>query len=108
MPVRCGSTYGSFTTVSNTAVMSVITLPHQSCEISSTNFWPKPVEPRGFGATTIQPCAAQSDGFQRFDHASAQSLCGPPWMRNTTGYFFVGSNCGGSIIQYCTLAPAAP
>ena len=40
-----------------------MTLPPQSPEISSTNFWPKPVEPRGFGATTTQPCAAHSDGI---------------------------------------------
>ena len=32
---------------------------------ASTNFWPKPVEPRGFGRTTTYPCAAQSCGFQR-------------------------------------------
>ena len=59
--LSCASTYGSFTTASNTASRSVITLPPQSCVISSTNFWPKPNEPRGFGATTTQPCAAQSD-----------------------------------------------
>ena len=47
-----------------------MTLPAQSCVISSTNFWPKPVEPRGFGAATTQPCAAHSDGFHRYDHAS--------------------------------------
>ena len=44
----------------------------------STNFWPKPVDPRGFGAATTQPCAAQSDGFQRDDHASSHAPCGPP------------------------------
>ena len=27
-----------------------MTFPPQSPEISSTNFWPKPVEPRGFGS----------------------------------------------------------
>ena len=67
-----------------------MTLPAQSCEISSTNFWPNPVEPRGFGAATTQPCAAHSAGFHRVDHASPQAPCGPPWIRNTTGYFFDG------------------
>src|SRR4051812_2726185 len=85
-----------------------MTLPHQSCDISSTNFWPKPVEPRGLGAATIQPCAAHSDGFHRLDHASAQSPCGPPCSMKTTGYFFVGSKCGGLSSQYCTSVPLAP
>ena len=77
-----------------------MTLPPQSCEISSTNFWPKPVEPRGFGAATTQPCAAQSAGFHRYDHASSHAPCGPPWMRNTTGYFVEASKFGGLISQY--------
>src|SRR5438876_4578445 len=78
IPVRCGSTNENFATASTTALRSTMTLPHQSCEISSTNRWPKPVEPRGFGAATIQPCAAHSAGFQREDHESPQSPCGPP------------------------------
>src|SRR5213595_2485139 len=85
-----------------------MTLPPQSCEMSSTNFWPKPVDPRGFGAATTQPCAAHSDGFQRYDHASSHAPCGPPWIRNTTGYFFDASKSGGLISQYCTGAPPAP
>ena len=83
-----------------------MTLPPQSPLISSTNFWPKPVDPRGFGATTTQPCAAQSDGFQRADQPSSHAPCGPPWMRKTTGYFFAGSNAGGFTSQYWTRAPA--
>ncbi len=78
MPMRVESVNGSFATAFTTASMSVMTLPPQSLEISSTNFWPNPVEPRGFGAATTQPCAAQSDGFQRVDHASSHAPCGPP------------------------------
>src|SRR3954451_1415487 len=108
MPCRFASTYGSLTTALKTASRSSITLPAQSCVISSTNFWPNPVEPRGLGAATTQPCAAHSDGFQREDQASPQSPCGPPWMRNTTGYFFDASKFGGLISQYCTGVPPAP
>src|SRR5437016_3190682 len=100
MPSRVASAYGSFETASNTASMSVITLPHQSCEIASTNGWPNPVEPRGLGAATTHPCAAHSDGFHRDDHASSHAPCGPPWIRNTTGYFFAGSKPGGLSSQY--------
>src|SRR6188768_1918941 len=102
------STYGGLTTALKTASRSVMTLPAQSCVISSTNLCPNPVEPRGFGAATTHPCAAQSDGFQRVDHASSHAPCGPPWMRKTTGYFFAGSNAGGLINQYCTGVPPAP
>src|SRR5690242_16075698 len=76
--------------------------------MSSTNFWPNPVEPRGLGAATTQPCAAQSDGFQRYDHASSHAPCGPPWIRKTTGYFFDASKFGGLISQYWTGVPPAP
>src|SRR6478672_5739530 len=106
--MRFASTFGDFATASNTALKSPMTLPHQSCEIWSTNFCPKPVDPRGFGAATIQPCAAQSAGFQRFDHPSGQSPWGPPCSRKTTGYFFDASKLGGVRYQYCTFAPAAP
>src|SRR5688572_28328678 len=85
-----------------------MTLPPQSCEISSTNVWPKPVEPRGFGAAITQPCAAQSAGFQRYDHASSHAPCGPPRIRNTTGYFLEASNAGGLSNQYWIGAPPAP
>src|SRR5262245_33940401 len=85
-----------------------MTLPPQSCETSSRNLWPKPVEPRGLGAATTQPWAAQSCGFQRYDHASSHAPCGPPWIRKTVGYLFEGSKSGGLISQYCTFAPAAP
>src|SRR4029079_10628798 len=108
MPIRDTSTLGDLETTLTTAFRSVIALPHQSCEISSTNFCPKPVDPRGFGAATIQPCDAHSAGFQRFDHPSAQSPCGPPCSRKTTGYFFPGSKPGGVSSQYCTGVPPAP
>src|ERR1035438_6455850 len=85
-----------------------MTLPPQSPEISSTNFWPKPVDPRGFGATTTQPCAAHRLSHHRNDQPSSHAPCGPPWTRKTTGYFFAGSKAGGLISQYCTRAPAAP
>src|SRR3954466_6934296 len=100
MPMRALSTNGCLATESNTAFRSAIALPPQSPEISSTNFWPKPVEPRGLGAATTQPCAAHSEGFQRADQASSHAPCGPPWMRNTTGYFFDGLKPGGLISQY--------
>jgi hypothetical protein len=58
--------------------MSVIALPPQSCEISSTKRWPKPVDPRGFGAAITQPCAAHNAGFHRVDQASFHAPCGPP------------------------------
>ena len=98
--MRPASANGIFATAANTASRSPITFPPQSPLISSTNFCPNPVEPRGFGAATTQPCAAQSDGFQRDDHASSHAPCGPPWMRNTTGYFFAGSKSGGLSSQY--------
>src|ERR1017187_3424443 len=108
IPWRDASTNGIFTTASKTASRSTMTLPPQSPEISSTNFWPKPVDPRGFGATTTQPCAAHRLSHQRNDQPSSHAPCGPPWMRKTTGYFFAGSKAGGLISQYCTRAPPAP
>src|SRR5215510_493543 len=100
MAVRCAATYGNFTTASNTAFRSVMTLPHQSCEISSTNFWPKPNDPRGLGAATTQPCDAHSIGFHRYDQPSSHAPCGPPWIKKTVGYFFAGSKLGGFSSQY--------
>src|SRR5579859_6493041 len=100
MPCFVGSTYGSLMTASKTALRSVMALPAQSCEIASTNVWPKPNEPRVLGAAMTHPCAAQSAGFQRYDHASPHSPCGPPWIMNTTGYFFDASKPGGLRIQY--------
>src|SRR5438876_12300530 len=100
MAVSCGSTNGSFVTASNTALRSTMTLPHQSCEISSTNFWPKPNDPRGFGAATTQPCDAHNSGFHRYDQPSSQAPCGPPWIIKTVGYFFDASKFGGFSTQY--------
>src|SRR3954469_12421189 len=85
-----------------------MTLPPQSCEISSTNFWPKPNDPRGFGATITQPWAAHNAGFHRYDHASSHAPCGPPWSRKTIGYFLVGSKPDGRRTQYWIGTPPAP
>ena len=56
----------------------LMTLPPQSCVISSTNLCPNPNDPRGFGATMTHPCAAHSDRFHRDDQASFHAPCGPP------------------------------
>src|SRR5918999_3557857 len=100
MAIRVESVNGSLATSLKTASRSTITLPPQSPEISSTNFWPKPVDPRGFGAMITHPCAAQRAGLQRYDQASSHAPCGPPWIRKTTGYFLVLSNVGGLLSQY--------
>ena len=34
-------------------------------------------------------------------------LAGPPWMRNLTGYFLLGSKDGGLIRKPWTLVPSA-
>src|SRR3989442_338816 len=108
MPRRLASTNGIPATAVTTASMSVITLPPQSYEISSTNFWPKPNEPRGFGAAITHPCAAQSAGFHLEDHASLHAPCGPPWIRKTVGYFRDGLKSVGLSSQYWTGVPPAP
>ena len=92
-----------------TAATTRVDLGHDAArpvaaEIRSTIAWPKPVDPLGFGAATTQPCAAHSDGFQRVDQASPHAPCGPPWIRNTTGYFLDGSKFGGLISQVLDLA----
>src|ERR1700722_7985592 len=51
---------------------------------------------------------ANSSGFQRKLQSSPQAPCGPPWMRNFTGYFFVASKLGGLTRKPCTLSPCAP
>src|SRR5687767_6617866 len=84
-----------------------MTRPPQSMVMRSTMSCPKVVEPLGFGAATTQPCAAHNDGFQRVDHASPQTPCGPPWMRKTIGYLRDESKFGGFSSQYWTLPPAA-
>src|SRR5579862_6268700 len=51
---------------------------------------------------------ANSSGFQRYDQSSPQAPCGPPWMRNFTGYFFEASKFGGLIRKPSILSPFAP
>src|SRR5678810_369555 len=103
MPRWLASTNGIRDTASTTASISTIALPPQSWETSSTNFCPKPVDPRGFGAAITQPCAAHSAGFHRDDHASDHAPCGPPWIRNTVGYLRDASKFGGLSSQYLSL-----
>jgi len=43
----------------------LVGLTAQSPLISSMNFWPYPVEPRGLGMTTTNPAAAKTWAFQR-------------------------------------------
>src|ERR1019366_3543221 len=57
---------------------------------------------------TTYPLAAKSSGFQGYDQSSPQAPCGPPWMRNFTGYFFEGSKFGGLTRKPSTLSPFAP
>src|ERR1051325_6547303 len=97
--------------------------PPQSRLISSTNFWPKPVLPRGFGSASTYPFEAQSSGFQRYDQEFMKAPCGPPCAQNTSGYFFVtfasvsllpagvvppAENVGGLMIHIWTCVPPAP
>src|SRR4051794_4084099 len=76
--------------------------------MSSMNACPYPVEPRGLIITITYPLAANSSGFHRYDHESPQAPCGPPWMRNFTGYFFAASKSGGFTMKPSTFFPAAP
>src|SRR5580704_9863065 len=52
--------------------------------------------------------AAKSSAFQRKDQSSPQAPCGPPWMRNFTGYFLLASKLGGLTRKPWTLSPLAP
>jgi hypothetical protein len=64
--MRLPSAYGKLvTTWSATAIISSNARPPQSPLISSMNFWPYPVDPRGFGITTTYPAAANTCAFQR-------------------------------------------
>src|SRR5260370_27912100 len=72
------------------------------------NFCPYPVEPWKLIMMTTYPLAAKSSGFQRYDQSSPHAPCGPPWMRNFTGYFLVGSKFGGLTRKPWTLSPCAP
>src|ERR1700761_5940889 len=102
MKLKCCSAYSSpFIRSSNGR-------PPQSPDTSSRNFCPYPVDPRGLIITTTYPFAANSSGFQRYDHASPQAPCGPPWMRNLTGYFLEGSKFGGLMRNPWTFVSFAP
>src|ERR1039458_9359005 len=59
--------------------------------MASMNFCPYPVEPWKLIMMTTYPFAANSSGFQRKLQSSPQAPCGPPWMRNFTGYFLPAS-----------------
>src|ERR1700691_4501896 len=52
--------------------------------------------------------AAKSSAFQRKLQSSPQAPCGPPWMRNFTGYFLLGSKFGGLTRKPWTLSSWAP
>src|SRR6266566_9343659 len=88
--------------------------PPQSPLMASMNFCPYPVEPWKLIMMTTYPelCdavgAANSSAFQRYDQSSPQAPCGPPWMRNFTGYFLLASNFGGLTRKPWTLSPLAP
>src|SRR5579872_1288230 len=82
--------------------------------MASMNFCPYPVEPWKLIMITTYPDGcdevgdANSSGFQRYDQSSPQAPCGPPWMRNFTGYFFEASKFGGLTRKPSTLSPFAP
>src|SRR5438105_15209659 len=58
--------------------------------------------------TTTYPLAANSSGFQRYDHMSPSGTCGPPCTMNFSGYFLLASKFGGLTRKPCTLSPFAP
>src|SRR5579863_3486593 len=82
--------------------------------MASMNFCPYPVEPWKLIMTTTYPLlvdevgAANSSGFHRKLQSSPQAPCGPPWMRNFTGYFFEASKFGGLTRKPSTLSLCAP
>src|ERR1019366_3908134 len=76
--------------------------------MASMNFCPYPVEPWKLIMMTTYPFAANSSGFQRKLQSSPQAPCGPPWMRNFTGYFLPASKFGGLTREPSTLSPCAP
>src|SRR5580692_2098709 len=51
---------------------------------------------------------ANSSGFQRKLQSFPQAPCGPPWIRNFTGYFLEASKLGGLTIKASTSSPRAP
>src|ERR1051325_6278164 len=57
---------------------------------------------------TTYPSAANSSAFQRYDHSSPHCPCGPPWIRNLTGYFWAWLKFGGLSRKPWTFTPAEP
>src|SRR6266567_537220 len=82
--------------------------------MASINFCPYPVEPWKLIMMTTCPLLvdevgdANSSGFQRYDQSSPHAPCGPPWIRNLTGYFLEASKFGGLTRKPWTLSPLAP
>src|SRR5438309_8123857 len=76
--------------------------------MASMNFCPFPVEPWKLIMMTAYPFAANNSAFQRYDQSSPQAPCGPPWMRNFSGYFLLGSKFGGLTRVPSTQSPCAP
>src|SRR5713101_3375009 len=76
--------------------------------MASMNCCPYPVEPWKLIMMTTYPLAAKSSGFQRYDQSSPHAPCGPPWIRNFTGYLLVESKFGGLTRKPSTLSPCAP
>src|SRR5436305_9164939 len=76
------------------------------------------VEPPGdvpdFGSTESRPTGCGEDGaannsaFQRYVHEFPHAPCGPPWIKNFSGYFLFGSNPGGLTMNPCTSSSFAP
>src|SRR3984893_5865174 len=58
--------------------------------------------------TTTKPLAANNSAFQRYVHEFPHAPCGPPWIKNFSGYFSAGSNPGGLIMNHCTSSSFAP
>src|SRR5690349_20756586 len=82
--------------------------------MASMNYCPYPVEPWKLIMMTTYPLGvdavgdANSSGFQRYDQSSPQAPCGPPSIKNFTGYFFEASKFGGMTRKPWTLSPFAP
>src|SRR5437764_14992785 len=66
------------------------------------------MEPRGLIITTMYPPEANICAFQRKVQESSHAPCGPPWMRNFTGYFFLASNAGGFTMKPSTFLFSEP
>src|SRR5206468_10276653 len=54
------------------------------------------------------PVAANNSAFQRYVHELPHAPCGPPWIKNFSGYFLFGIKPGGLTIKPCTSSSFAP